>query len=453
MRLLKGFLLALSFLPSVVFSQGLVIEITQGVDGAFPIAVVPFKWQGPTLTPPEDLSKIVAADLHRSGRFRVIQDNLPELPSDVRQVNFEKWRKFGVDAVVTGVISQSPDLTYQVSYQLIDVYRGSDQSKQEVTNGELVEVESRKALLDAQTPTITIRDQDLRNVAHYFSDRIYQQLIGEQGAFQTKLAYINVRTSALNEQEFTLVMSDADGERALDLWKSDLPLMSPSWSPDGEKLAYVSFDGHRASVIVQEIYTGKRRKVSATPGINGAPSWSPDGKFLALTLSKDGNPEIYILELTTGKLKRITRHWGIDTEAKWAPDGRSIIFTSDRGGGPQIYRYSLDTRQVKRLTFEGRYNARASFTSDGKRLIMVHRHKQDFNIATLDLRTGYLDILTETLLDESPSLAPNNSMVIYAAQDGDQGVLGAVSIDGRVKLKLPAASGEVRDPAWSPFLN
>ena len=291
---------------------------------------------------------------------------------------------------------------------------------------------------------------ELRDMAHHVSDVVFEELTGIEGAFSTQIMYV----TALDTEEgrlFRLNIADADGHRVDTILESDEPILSAAWSPDASMITYVSFeqDG-RPAIYLHELSTGNRQILTSFAGLNGAPSFSPDGRQLALVLSKDGNPDIYILDLQTRRLRRITRHYGIDTEPSWTPDGEALIFTSNRGGQPQIYQMRLSDFQIQRLTFEGDYNAKASLLKDGSGLIMVHRREGIFHIALLDLNRGRLTVLTETSLDESPSVAPNGSMLIYATQDRGEGILAAVSIDGGVKFNLPSTEGDVREPAWSP---
>ncbi len=406
--------------------------VTQWVDGTTPIAVVPFAASGGAV--PEDVSAIVAADLRRSGRFSpVALEELPERPARSSQVSYPLWRGVGSDSLVVGQVQTRGDGSYQVTYQLLDI-RSGDQ------------------LAGSQW---VVKANQLRWIAHIIADEIYQTLTGEQGAFATHVAYISVLKGRDGKPVYRLAMAHSDGYNEQELLSSRRPLMSPVWSPDGNKLAYVSFEQGKPQVFVQEVFTSKREAVASFPGINSAPAWSPDGRRLALTLSKDGNTEIYILELASRRLHRITNNYAIDTEPAWAPDGRSLLFTSDRGGKPQIYQVAITgsepTGRPRRLTFEGSYNARARFSPDGRKITLVHGVNGGYRVAVMDLASGNLLTLTDSTLDESPSFSPNGAMIIYATEVDWRGVLGVSSVDGRARQRLQMNQGDVREPAWSPI--
>jgi TolB protein len=419
--------LIVGWLISPVAMAQLTIEITRGVDAAQPIAVVPFA-ESESLADEEDIAAIIRTNLRLSGRFRPLSlTALPAQPANLQGVDYARWRAVRADYLVVGQISPQGD-RYAVRFQLADVLR-------------------TQPLLGM---SYIVQRRDFRRLAHQISDQIYQELTGERGAFSTRIAYIASERSD-SGATYTLSIADADGYAPRVILRSAQPLMSPSWSPEGNHLAYVSFEQRRAQIIVQDIYTGERQVVSSEPGINGAPAWSPDGRRLALTLSRDGNPEIYILELASRRLQRLTNNSAIDTEPTWSPDGRHIVFTSDRGGSPQLYRKPVVGGRAERLTFEGNYNAAAAYSPDGERLALVHRQGSGFTIATLELATGQLRVLTEGSLDKSPSFAPNGRMIIHSSVQGQREVLATVAVDGRVRQRLALRDGQVREPAWSPF--
>ncbi len=410
----------------------LTIEITKGQQGGLPIAIVPFGWQGPSMAPPQDIAKIVAADLERSGRFDpVAERDLLARPTDGSQVNFRDWRLVGAPHLVVGKVTAAGD-NYTVQFQLFDVYR-----------------ESQKIGY-----TFQVQEKELRSIAHRISDIIYETLTGEKGAFGTRIAYITSTVWQTNNvRYYALYVADVDGYNPQLIIRSKEPLMSPSWSPDGRKLAYVSFESRRPAIIVQDVFTAQREKVATFTGINGAPAWSPDGTRLAMSLSKDGNSEIYVMHVASGRLQRLTNDLAIDTEPAWSPDGRRLVFTSDRGGRPQIYKVPVEGGKSERVTFDGRYNARASFSPDGKRIVFINSDGSAFRVAVMELATRNMQILTNSRLDESPSFSPNGSMIIYATEYASRGVLAAVSLDGRVQQRiLLQEAGDAREPVWGPFI-
>ena len=406
----------------------LVIRVTQGNDQPTMVAVPPMVMSGNQLV--EDISAIVESDLQRSGLFKTIpRENMLAFPSHPEDVYFRDWRLLGSEYLIVGSLSAVEEGGVELSFSLLDVNAQKTVFKHSVKGSK----------------------NQLRDLAHLASDKIYEEITGIRGAFSTRLAYVTADQKD-GRLVYQLNVADSDGARERVMLKSAEPIMSPTWSPKGDELAYVSFETGRPAIFRQSLITAARKQLTNFRGLNGAPSWSPDGKQLALVLSKDGNPEIYILDLAVNKFTRMTRHFAIDTEPTWSPDGKSLLFTSDRGGSPQIYKLTVATRAVQRITFRGNYNARPSLSPDGRTLVMVHRESGVFHIATLDLVTGRMLELTKTRLDESPSVAPNGAMLIYATKQGDKGILSAVSLDAGVKYFLPAKSGDVREPAWSPFL-
>jgi TolB protein len=406
------------------------IEITQGIEGALPIAIVPFTAVATESQPPEAIDAIVAADLRRSGLFAPVpDDSFPQQPRAAEDINYPMWRNQGIENIVMGSIESTGPNHYVVRFQLFDAIRG-------------------RSLMGYSIPAAR---QSLRKVAHKISDLIYEKLIGQRGAFSSRIVYVSAQRSTKEKNRFVLQVADSDGYNPQTIYSSSRPLMSPAWSPDGQRVAYVSFEGRKPEVFVQSLQTGTREKVSGRPGINSAPAWSPDGRRIALTLSVDGNPDVYVMNVITGALKRLTRDSAIDTEPVWMPDGRALIFTSDRSGQPQLYQVSATGGRATRLTFEGKYNAAADISPDGDKVAMVHGGGDGYRIAVMDLSNKSLRVLTDGTLDESPSFAPNGGMIIYATEKRGRGVLAAVSVDGQFHQRLSLQSGDVREPVWEPF--
>jgi len=430
MKILFKIFIASMLLVSLQAHAVLDIKITQGVEQALPIAIVPFGWSQAGSVAPIDLTTIIADDLRRSGRFDVMDEqDLPQRPSDYDAINFSDWRKLGMENVLIGKLNLTDSGDYDVSFRLVDIYRG-------------------KQIAGFRIPA---KPDLLRRVAHQISDILFEKLTGIPGAFDTRVAYITVKKNK-DHTVHSLQVADADGYNAQILLESPEPLLSPSWSPDGKKIAYVSFEGKNSAIYVQEILSGQRQRVSAFEGINSSPDWSPDGSRLAMTLSKDGNTEIYVMNLNDKSLQRLTRHGGIDTEPSWSPNGQKLAFTSDRSGGPQIYEINVAGGKPKRISFEGKYNARPEYSPDGKSITLVHAVAGSYRIGILNLTNGFINVLTDARLDESPSFAPNSGMIIYATTGVRGGQLAAVSTDGRIHQRLGLQQGDVREPAWGPFL-
>ena len=431
--ILVGSLYLMSFSAHAELS----IQITQGSDNPIPIAVVPFSWQGNGVLS-EDISQIVMNDLEQVGEFSPLsRSNMLSMPSEEQEVFFRDWRILAQDYLLVGKIDRTPgSQLVQVQYEFFDINR------------------EIKLAGEVLTGSVT----QLRDIAHEISNVVFEQVTGTRGAFTSEILYVVAEYVNPERTSFRLEKADYDGQRAQILLESVEPIMSPSWSPTGRDVAYVSFETDLPRIYIQNIATGERRQITNYPNLNSSPEFSPDGTKLAMVLSKDGSPDIYVQDLTTNQLTRITDHPLIDTEPSWTADSQSIVFMSERTGQPQIYQIELGASsfEVERLTYDCFQCLNGMFLPDGVNLVHVRREtRQDpnYQIAVLNIETLRVIPLTNTSLDESPSVAPNGSMIMYATKFNGRGVLDAVSIDGMVRFRLPSTQGDVREPAWSPFLN
>lgn len=406
------------------------LEVTRGVEGAVPIAILPFDQNRGS-----HLTNVMRSDFTNSGRFQVWQGQLQkDIPHQGDGVDWNYWQQQNQDYVVLGSINTVDNDRLSVHYELWDVY-----------NQNMVSQATLKG--PASKP---------RRLAHRLSDRVYEKITGIKGIFSTHIAYIkhNQKTNGDQErQSFKLMVADFDGHNPQQIFESEEPVMSPAWSPDGKKLAYVSYETGQSAIYVQNIHNGKRKKLASFPGINSAPDWSPDGNKLAMVLSKSGQPNIYVLDFKAFQLQRLTDEWAIDTEPEWSNDGQWLYFTSNRGGSPQIYKLNTDNQAVKRVTFDGRFNSSPSLSPNGRYMAYLHRADGQYNVWLKDLKEDHELQLTEGKDVQSPSIAPNGQMVVYSTRHGDQGVLGIVSTDAKIKMRLPSQSGNVTDPAWSPIVD
>ena len=399
------------------------IEITGAGSQRIPIAIAPFAGEGALA---QSLTAIVRADLERSGLFRGLEvPVLNPAPTEASNVNYAEWRARLADALVLGSVAARPDGRFEVRFKLFDTVKAAD--------------------LSGVAYTLS-RDQ-MRATAHRIADFIYEKLTGEKGVFSTRIAYVVKRGP-----KYELQIADADGAGEQALLVSFEPIISPAWSPDGKKLAYVSFQQKKPIVYIQDIELGKQNVVANFKGSNSAPAWAPDGSRLAVSLSREGGSQIFLVNPDGSNLRRLSQSAGIDTEPVFSPDGNHLYFTSDRGGSPQIYRMPAGGGEAQRVTFEGGYNVSPRLSPDGKLLAYIARNGGKFQVAVLDLATRQMQILTDSDKDESPSFAPNGRMILLATVNSGRGVLAAVSADGRIKQRLTLSAGDVREPAWGPFI-
>ena len=403
----------------------LTIEIVGAGAKQIPVAIVPFRTEEGLA---QRITPVVAADLARSGLFRTVDPGgMNPVPHEPEQINYAQWRARGAEAVVIGAVSKEPDGRYDIRFRVMD------------------------AVKETQIAGFVYfaTENQLRLTAHKIADVIYEKLTGDTGVFATRISYVAKRGA-----RYELHVADSDGYGAQSVLSSTEPIISPAWSPDGTRLAYVSFEQKKPVVYVQSLTTGSRLAVAAFRGSNSAPAWSPDGNRLAVTLTRDGGSQLFLINADgSGAPLRLTTSTAIDTEANFSPDGQSILFTSDRGGGPQIYRIAVSGGAAQRITFEGSYNVSPRHSPDGKSFTFIQRNGSRFNVAVQDFATRQVQVLTEGGVDESPSFAPNSRLILYATEVGGRGILAAVSSDGRIKQRFTADVGDAREPAWSPVVS
>ncbi len=409
------------FVSSGAWAQ-LTIVVTGFGSDQTPVAILPLKGEEAL---PQKVTEVVAADLQRSGRFKLIDSGgVSPIPSEPGELQFPTFKARGADAVVIGSVSPMPNGNWDVRFRLMDV------AKQTQLTGFAYQVTA----------------QQLRNTAHKIADAIYEKMTGDVGVFSTRITYVVRRGT-----RYELQVADADGFGAQTVLASNEPIISPSWAPDGNRLAYVSFERKKPIVYIQSLVTGQRTVAANFKGSNSAPAWSPDGQRLAVVLSKDGNSQIYLVNADGSNVVRLTNTSTIDTEPNFSPDGQYVIFTSDRGGSPQIYRVPVSGGSPERLTFDGTYNVSPRHAPDGKTFVFIQRNGGRFNVATQDFSKRQVTSLTDGGVDESPSFAPNGKIILYASAVGGRGILASVSSDGRVRQRFSADAGDVREPAWGPL--
>lgn len=397
------------------------IEVTGAGANRIPVTIADF---GGEAGASRAITTVIRGDLERSGLFKLV-DQAQSPMTEATSVDYNAARSRGADALAAGSIGGTADGRLEARFRLFDT------NKQTQLAG---------AAFVTSAPL-------LRTAGHRIADVIYEKLIGEPGIFSTRIAYV-VKAGV---NRFELQIADADGQNAQAALISKEPIISPAWSPDGTRLAYVSFENKKPVVYVHSLATGKRIVAANFKGSNSAPAWSPDGRRLAVVLTKDGGSQLFTVGADGSGVQRLASSGGIDTEPQYSPDGQFIYFTSDRGGSPQIYRVSSSGGTPQRVTFDGSYNVTPRLSPDGRSMAFISRRDGGFRLAVMDLASKQVQILTDSHKDESPSFAPNGRMIVIATEIGGRGVLSAVSVDGRIKQRLSVAAGDVREPAWGPY--
>jgi len=424
---MKKYILTILLIAQPIFSE-LVLEITKGSDNPYSLALLNFDGSETKIY---EVSNIVKNDLNRTGEFRILDNKqLLSIPTNEDNLNYSDFKLLGIDYIVMGSLEEEDTSNISAVYKIFSVQKESQ----------------------LRTSTVYGVPNKLKQLAHYISDGIYEEVTGLKGVASTRLLYVTEEFSGSISQ-FKLNVADADGSNEQILLRSNEPIISPSWSPDSKKVAYVSFETGMAKVFIQNIATGKREIVLENKFQISSPSWSPNGKFMALTLYQDGNAEIYILNLKNKNLTRLTNHYSIDTESSWSPNGSKIMFTSGRSGSPQLYEINLKKFNAKpqRITFEGNYNAKGSYLPNGEGVVFVHRKNSNFQIALKYFNENFVRPLTNSQLDESPSISANGNVIIYAISENETGLLAGVTLSG-ARFRRPMKKGEVREPSWSGFL-
>ena len=424
---MKKYILTILLLAQPIFSE-LVLEITKGSDNPYSLALISFDGSETKIN---EVSNIVKNDLNRTGEFRILDNKqLLSIPTNEDNLNYSDFKLLGIDYIVMGSLEEEDTSNISAVYKIFSVQKESQ----------------------LRTSTVYGVPNKLKQLAHYISDGIYEEITGLKGVASTRLLYVTEEFSG-GISQFKLNVADADGSNEQMLLRSNEPIISPSWSPDSKKVAYVSFETGMAKVFIQNIATGKREIVLENKFQISSPSWSPNGKFMSLTLYQDRNAEIYILNLKNKNLTRLTNHYSIDTESSWSPNGSKIMFTSGRSGSPQLYEINLKKFNAKpqRISFEGDYNAKGSYLPNGEGVVFVHRKNSNFQIALKYFNENFVRPLTNSQLDESPSISANGNVIIYAISENETGLLAGVTLSG-ARFRLPISKGEVREPSWSGFL-